>query len=176
LLGIVEHIFSRRSPTFSLITLDNEWISLSQKQLSNLDACCHYWPNSHIYGAVNIDDNHTCNDDGCSRKDTIIRWVNTKQWFHSCCYWSYMCFHSCFDSLMTACAQTTIVCHHQRSFLVPLMFVSYSWQCVSKALQHVQAIAILQMGYYTWLGFFIFSTHCALLSLADLWQMTALSP
>jgi len=172
----VEHIFSRRFPTFSLTAPNNEWISLLQKQLSNLDACCHCWPNSHIYGAMNIDDDHTCNDDGCSRKDTIIRWVNTKQWFHSCCCWSYGCFHSCFDSLMTACAQTTIVCH-QRSFLVPSMLVSYYWPCVSIALQHVQAIAILQRA--TTLGWGSSSLQhivpSALSSLADLWQMTTLS-
>ncbi len=147
-----------------------------KKQLSNLDAHRHCWPDSHIYGAMNINDDHTCNNDGCSRKDTIIRWANTKQWLHSYCYWSYGCFHSCFDSVMTACAQTTIVCH-QRSFLVPLMLVSYYWQCVSIALQHVQAIAILQWA--TTLGWGSSSLRrivpSALSSLADLWQMTALS-
>jgi hypothetical protein len=38
----------------------------------------------------------------------------------------YGCFHSCFDSLLIACAQTTIVCH-QRSSLVPSMLVYYYW-------------------------------------------------
>jgi hypothetical protein len=36
---------------------------------------------------------------------------------------------------MIACAQTTIM-RHQRSFLVPSMFISYYRQCVSMALQH----------------------------------------
>jgi hypothetical protein len=92
------------SSTFSLATPDDEWISLSPKKLSNLDGCCHCWLDLHIYGAANINDNHTCNDDGYSGKDTIISWMNTKRWLHSHCYWSYGCFHSCFDSFMTACA------------------------------------------------------------------------
>jgi hypothetical protein len=36
----------------------------------------------------------------------------------------YECFHSCCNSFLTACAQTTIACH-QQSFLVPLIFISY---------------------------------------------------
>jgi hypothetical protein len=36
----------------------------------------------------------------------------------------YGCFHSYFDSLLTTCAQTIIVCHQQFS-LVPPMLVSY---------------------------------------------------
>jgi len=36
----------------------------------------------------------------------------------------YECFHPRFDSFLTTCAQT-IIMRHQRSFLVPSMFISY---------------------------------------------------
>jgi len=44
-----------------------------QRQLLNLDGHCYCWPDSQKYGATNIDNDNTCNDDGCSREDMIIR-------------------------------------------------------------------------------------------------------
>jgi len=56
---------------------------------------------------------------------------------------TYKCCHSHFDSFFTTCAQTIIACH-QRFSLVPSMFVFYYKQHLSIALQHAQAMAILQ--------------------------------
>jgi hypothetical protein len=53
------------------------------------------------------------------------------------------CFHFHFDSFFTTCVQTTIA-RRQRSFLIPLMLVSYYQQHMSIALQCVQAITIFQ--------------------------------
>ncbi len=41
----------------------------------------------------------------------------------------YECYHYCFNSLLTNCAQTTITCY-QRSSLAPLILISYYWQHV----------------------------------------------
>ncbi len=43
-----------------------------QRWLLDLDGHCHYWPNSHIYDAMNINDDITCNDDNCLGKDMNI--------------------------------------------------------------------------------------------------------
>jgi hypothetical protein len=55
---------------------------LSIEMTSHFDGCCYCWCNSHIYGAVNIDNNNTCNTDGYSREYMIIRQASTRQWFH----------------------------------------------------------------------------------------------
>jgi hypothetical protein len=68
----MEHMFRGRCPTFSLATFDDEWIFLTPKMISRLDGCCYFLLNLHKYGAMNIDDNNTSNDDGCSRKNMII--------------------------------------------------------------------------------------------------------
>ncbi len=52
-------------------------------------------------------------------------------------------FHFHFDSFFNSCAHATIA-HHQRSFLIITMCISYYQQHVSIALQHVQAIVIFQ--------------------------------
>jgi hypothetical protein len=59
-----------------------------QRQLLDLHGHHHCWFNSHIYGAMSTDNNHTCNDDGYLGEDTIIHWASTKQWFHSHRYWN----------------------------------------------------------------------------------------
>jgi len=41
----------------------------------------------------------------------------------------YECYHYCFNSLLTNCAQTIIICHQQSS-LIPLILISYYWQHV----------------------------------------------
>jgi hypothetical protein len=89
---------------------------------------------------------------------------------------TYGCLHSCFDSLLTPCAQTFIA-HHQRSSLIPSMLVAYYQQCMSITLQHAQAIMILQRAITLGEGS-SFLPHIiadASTSLAYLWQMTTLS-
>jgi hypothetical protein len=41
---------------------------------------------------VGINNDNTCNDDGCSREDTILCQINTKLWFHSLYYWDVWVF------------------------------------------------------------------------------------
>jgi hypothetical protein len=95
------------------------------KWFPDFDGCCHCWLDLHIYGVVSIDDDdNTCSDDGCSRKDIIIWWTKIKHDFVPVAIEKYGCFHSCFDSFFTTSAQTTIT-HCQRSFLTPSMLVSY---------------------------------------------------
>jgi len=43
-----------------------------QKRFSDLVGHHHCWPDLHKYGAANIDNDNTCNDDGCLGEDTII--------------------------------------------------------------------------------------------------------
>jgi hypothetical protein len=62
--------------TFTSPHLTTNGYPYHQKWLLNLDGRHHYWFDSHIYGATNIYDDNTCNDDGCSREDTIICWTN----------------------------------------------------------------------------------------------------
>jgi hypothetical protein len=85
---------------------------------------------------------------------------------------TYGCLHFCFDSFFTTCAHTSIA-HHQRFSLIPSMLVSYYWQCMSIALQHVQAIAIIQwvvpLGQGSSLLPHIKSS--APMAVANLWQM-----
>jgi hypothetical protein len=56
------------------------------KQLSNFDGHCYYWLDLDRYGAMNIDDNITCNNDDCLGENTIVCPMNIKQWFHAPCY------------------------------------------------------------------------------------------
>jgi hypothetical protein len=43
-----------------------------QRWLLDLGGCHHCWFDSHMYNVTNIDDDDTCINDGCLRKDTII--------------------------------------------------------------------------------------------------------
>jgi hypothetical protein len=86
---------------------------------------------------------------------------------------TYSCLCPCFDSFLISCVHVCIVCHQQTP-LVPLMFISLYKQWVSIALQHAQAIAILQ-----WVATFSESSSSlphipanAPPSLVDLWQRT----
>ncbi len=117
-------------PLFPSPHLTTSGYPYHQRQLSNLDGYHHCWPNSHKYGAMNIDGNRTCNNDGCLGEDMIIFYANIMQWLHSPYYWKREWNYFYFGSFFIACAQTIIV-HHQQSSLVPSMFVSYYWQWVS---------------------------------------------
>jgi hypothetical protein len=84
---------------------------------------------------------------------------------------TYDCFHLHFDSLFTSCVHANII-YHQQTSLVHSMFISYYKQRMSIALQHVQAIAILQ-----WATMFNHNSSSlphiptnAPPSLIDLWQ------
>jgi hypothetical protein len=59
-----------------------------QRRFLDFDGCYHCWSNLHRYGSSSIDDNNTCNDDGCLGEDMIIHQASTKQWLHSPCYWN----------------------------------------------------------------------------------------
>jgi hypothetical protein len=59
----MEHMFKGRSPNFPSPHLTTS--GYPYHRFPDLDGHCHYWPNSHKYDAMNIDDDITCNDDGC---------------------------------------------------------------------------------------------------------------
>jgi hypothetical protein len=81
----MEHMFRRRSHLRHtrwwvdiLITKDGLW-TLMDVIIVDL---------THTkYGATNINDDNTCNNDGCLGEDMIICWASIKWWFHSPCYW-----------------------------------------------------------------------------------------
>jgi hypothetical protein len=124
----------------------------------DVDGRCHYWSNSRKYGVANINNNNTCNNDGCLGKDTIICWAGTRQWFHSPCYWNvwvisflfwFIFYHFCTEHY---CTSSTI-------------FFSLFNACFLLLTTHVQSLAVCinhndsSTGCYIWSGFFIFSIH-----------------
>jgi len=125
---------------------------------------------------MNIDNDNTFNDDGCSRKNMIMHERTLDNDFIPLVIETYRCCHSHFDSFFIACAQTTIACH-QWSFLVPSMFVFYYKQHMSITLQHAQAMAILQQVVTFGQGS-SFLPHVIISApslVANLWQMIVLS-
>jgi hypothetical protein len=145
-------------PPFPLPHLMTNGYSYHHKWFLNFDGHCHCWFDSHIYDAMNIGDDNTCSNDGCSRKGKILCWMNTRWWFHSPCHWDILLFsfllwftfdHLCIDhyyvslaiffspfdayfSLLTTCVHTLAISANQSDFLV---------------------------SYYIWSRFFIPSTH-----------------
>jgi hypothetical protein len=129
-----------------------------KRQFTNFDGHCHYWPNSPIYGSTNINDNNTCNDDGCLGKDMIIHRMNTRWWFHSPCYWeiwvSSFPFRFIYEHLCTY-----HYCKSLAIFFSPLnVYFLLSTTCVhshASCTSHIDS----STGCCTWLKFFISSTH-----------------
>jgi hypothetical protein len=173
-------MFKGRFPTFSLTTPNNKWISLSPNW-TNESKCCksiflQIGPTMIQYGATNINDNNTYNNDGYSRKDMIICWTSTKRWLHSPCYWDvwvssslfwFIFYYLCTDHYYAS--STVFFSPLDACFLLSITRVHSPTMCAC----HNDS----SMGCFTWLGFsslphIIIS---APLSLADLWQMTAFS-
>jgi hypothetical protein len=105
-------------PPFPLPHLIMNEYPYHQRWILNFDGCCHYWSNSHRYGATSINNNNTCNNDVCLGEDMITHQMSAKQWFHFFANETYGCFYFCFASFLIACAQTTIV-HHWQFYLIP---------------------------------------------------------
>jgi len=127
-----------------------------QRQLSDLDGCCHCWLDLHKYGVVNIDEDNTCSDDGYLGKDMIIHWANTKRWLHSPCYWNVWVFSFSFwftfDCLcIDHCGVSLVIFFSPFDvcFLLLIMHVHNLLTCTS----HSDSLT----SCYTWLNFFIFS-------------------
>jgi len=127
------------------------------KWFSDFDGHCHYWFDSDRYGATNINDEITCNNDDCLGKDTIIRWMNIRWWLHSPCYWdawvSSFLFWFIFYYLCTN--------HYHASSTV---FFSPLNACLLLLITHVHNPAMCishnnSSTCCTWLGFLISSTH-----------------
>ncbi len=100
----VEHMFRRNSPSFSFATPNEGWIFLSLNMTFR-----PWWTLSLLtrlaYNDVaNIDDDNTCNNDGCLGEDMIICWMSTRRWFHSLIIETYGCLHFPFDSVSPDCA------------------------------------------------------------------------
>jgi hypothetical protein len=66
-------------PPFLLPHLMTSGYPYHKKWLLDLNGHCHYWLNLDRYGATNINDDNTCNNDGCLRKNTIICWVSIRK-------------------------------------------------------------------------------------------------
>jgi hypothetical protein len=84
---------------------------------------------------------------------------------------TYGCFHPCFHSFFTSCVHANIV-HHWQNSLIPSMFIFNYMQRMSIALQHAQAIMILQwatMFSHSYSSFPNIPTSSPP-SLVDLWQ------
>jgi hypothetical protein len=167
-------MFKNRFPTFSLTKSNNKWMSLSPKIA--YDGRYHCWPDLHKYGAKNIDDNNTYNNDGYSRKDMIIHWMSTRRWLHSLCYWdvwvpssSFWFIFYCLCTDHYRMSSTVFFSPLDACFLLSITRVHSPTACAS----HSDS----SMGCCTWLGFsslphIIISAPP---SLVDLWQMTTLS-
>ncbi len=108
----VEHMFGKKSSTFSFATLDDEWISLSLKTISK-----PWWTLSLSTKLAQI----WCNKHQ-QRYHMKQWWLLKKTWsyakralgndFTPLVVEMYECFHFHFDSFLTICAQTIIMCHH----------------------------------------------------------------
>jgi len=129
-----------------------------QRWLLNLDECRHCSPNLYKYGAMNIDDDNTCNNDGCSRKDMIIRWASIKQWLQSPCYWDAWVFSFLFwFSFHHLCTN-----HYHTS---PLVFFSPLDACFLLLTMHVHNLVACAshsdslIGCCIWSRFLISSTY-----------------
>jgi hypothetical protein len=70
---------------------------------------------------------------------------------------TYGCFHSCFNSFFTTCVHATIA-YHQRSFLIPTMFISYYQQYFHNHLACTSHSDFLTC-YHAWKAILISSTH-----------------
>jgi hypothetical protein len=154
----VEHMFRVRSPTFSLTTFDDEYVFLSLEIAPNFDGHYHCWLNLHIYGVVNINNDNTCNNDGCLGENTIIHRTIIRWWFHSLCYWDIWVFSFPFWVIFNH-----LCTYHYCASLVA--FFSPFDTCFLLLIVRVHSLTTCAnhndffMGYNTWLRFFISSTH-----------------
>jgi hypothetical protein len=145
-------------PPFPLSHLMTNGYFYYQKQLSYFDGPCHYWPNLHIYGAMNIDDDITCSDDGYLRKYTILCQISTKQWLHSPCYWDIWVSSFSFWFIID-CLCINHYCASSIVFFNPFdVHFSLSTSCVH-SLATGASHNKFSTSYSTWSQFFIFSTH-----------------
>jgi len=129
-----------------------------QKWLLYFDGPCHCWLDSHRYGAMNINNDNTCNDNGCLGEDMILRWTNIKWWLHSPCYWNAWVFSFLFWFIPNHLCTD----HYRMSlaiFFNPLdVHVPLSTTCVHKPVVCISHNDF-SMGCCIWSGFFISSTH-----------------
>ncbi len=160
-------MFKRSFLTFSLVTHNNKWISLSPKMISK---CCHCWPDSNRYNATNIDNNNTCNDDGFLVKNTIIQQVNIRQWFHFPYYWKIWVFSFLFSFIFDC------LCTNQ--YHVSLVFFSPLDAYFLLLIAHVHSLAtFVVLTIFKWTAtldqdssYFSHIIASAPSSLINLWQ------
>ncbi len=136
------HILKEVSHLFPVVHRD-KWVLSSPEMvfgpwrtLSLLIWLIQIWCNK--FGEVCFDNNIACNNNCCSKQGIILHKV-TKQALRE----TYSCLHPHFDSFFTSCVHASLTCHQQTS-VIPSMLISYYREWVLIALQHVQAIVILQ--------------------------------
>jgi len=149
------------------VTPNDKWISLSPKTTSKR---CHFWPGLEIYNVASIENNNTCNNNNFSRENRIIRWTNTRRWFHSPCYRDVWMFSFIFYCLC--------IDHYHASLAI---FFSPLNVYFLLLITHVHSLATFvrhndfSTNYYTLSSYFPHIIANAPSSLADLWQTIALS-
>ncbi len=105
-----------------------------------------------------IDDDNTCNDNGCLRIDTILHRTSTRWWFHSPYYWNIWVFSFLFwfipDHLCTYhyCASLKVFFSPLDAHFPLLITCVHS---LTMCASHNSS----STSFCTWLGFLISSTH-----------------
>ncbi len=124
----------------------------------NFDGCCHCWSDLHKYGVANINNDNTCNNNGCSGKNIILCWTNIRRWFHSLCYWNvwvssflfwFIFYHLCIKHYR---ASLVIFFSHVNAYFSLLIMCIHS---LGVWISHSNS----SVGHYTWSRFLISSTH-----------------
>jgi hypothetical protein len=107
---------------------------------------------------MNIDNDITCSNDGCSKKNMILCRTNTKWWFHSLYYWGIWVFSSSFWFILGHLCTN----HYYVPLTIFFSPLDVHFPLLAKCVHSLATCTShsdFLTGYYTQLGFFIFSTH-----------------
>ncbi len=162
----------RGFPSFPLSHSVVSWYSYHQRQLSDLNRCCHSWVDLPKYGTTRIIHDNVCSDNCHLGKDMIICGMRTMKWLHSPCHRDLIIFILVSTHYLLLMLRSLKPIFNNPFFLVMLFF--FNQQSVSITLQCVQAIVILQhaIAFEKHSSFLSHITTSAPSSLANLWQMT----
>lgn len=71
---------------FPLLHLTPNQYSYHERQLLDLNECCHNRSDSPRHGIMHIIHDNTCNNNYCLKQDTIIHWTRTQKRLYSPCH------------------------------------------------------------------------------------------
>jgi hypothetical protein len=156
-LKIGTHIPNRSFPPFPLSHLTSSQYSYHERQLLDINGCCHSLSYSLEYGIVCIIHNNACNSSCYLWKYKIIYKAHTKIQLHSPCYRDLWLFSFLFRFLFYhLCSR-----HYSLSskiLLIPTMFISYYQQCFHNHLA-CTSHSNFAICYHAWKAILISSTH-----------------